>query len=318
MIDLLPNADQDALSHNFAEVLASEAPLSRLRSGGFEGERALVRQLAVLGWIGIGIAECDGGLGLGIVEEMLLMHAAGRHLIGTTLLATMLAASIADDETRARLIAGESAAALAIPAPDGTFRIDHGEGDLTLLLDASGRAILDTPLSFIETTAIDDAVFLERGATADTTGGIDLSLKATVLVAAYLVGLAERARDMAADYARTREQFGQPIGAFQGIKHRCADMAVSCEAAWSLTIFAALALAEGRADAAFQVEAARIVSGDAAISAARGNIQVHGGIGFTAECDAQLLVKRLQIWLQIGGTNRQHRARLAAEAAPWR
>lgn len=314
MIDLLPDADQQALADAFAEVLENEASLARLRTAGAAGERSLVRRLAELGWMGLAVAEADGGLGLGIVEELLLMRAAGRHLVGTTLLATLLAATI-DDDSRAALLAGNRLAALAIATPDGTLRLDHAEDDLTVAIGADGAVRLGEDGVFVPTVSIDDAVSLEKGLPAEGPA-VDQRLRTTLLAAAYLTGLAERARDMAVDYAKIREQFGQPIGAFQAIKHRCADMAAGCEAAWSLAVFAALALTEGRSDAAFQVEAARIVAGDAATAAAHGNVQVHGGIGFTAECDAQLLVKRLQIWLQIAGPTREHRHRLMVEAPP--
>jgi alkylation response protein AidB-like acyl-CoA dehydrogenase len=166
---------------------------------------------------------------------------------------------------------------------------------------------------------LDGAVTLERVSLPPRNrAGADLALRATVLIAANLVGLIEAARDMATAYAKERQQFGQPIGAFQAIKHRCADMAVGAESAWTLTVFAALALDEGRADGPFQAAAARIVAGDAALAAARGNIQIHGGMGFTDECDAQLLVKRCHLWLQAGGDTRTHKAALMAEPEPVR
>ena len=71
-----------------------------------------------------------------------------------------------------------------------------------------------------------------------------------------------------------------------------------------------------RSDASFQIAAARLIAGDAALQNARANVQVHGGIGFTEECDAQLLERRTQLWLQIGGGTRAHQRALLACQAP--
>jgi alkylation response protein AidB-like acyl-CoA dehydrogenase len=121
---------------------------------------------------------------------------------------------------------------------------------------------------------------------------------------------------MATSYAKTREQFGHPIGSFQSIKHRCADMAVGADAAAALLLFAALSVAEGRADAAFQDASARVVAEQRALWNARENIQVHGGMGFTAECDAHLYVKRTHLLgLTFGGLRGAQAALLAEPAA---
>lgn len=322
MIDLLPDDEQQLLADAFEEVLCEEAPLGRLR-GDPAGEHALIARLAGLGWIGLGIAEEDGGLGLGVVEETLLMRAAGHHLIGTGLLAGLLAARLAAAEGSGQLLAallsGRKGAALAIDdGADGLYRIDHHEDDVTLFIDGTGAAALldEDALDLSRTLAIDDAVRLERGRRPIGSEGVPIGGRAAILTSAYLTGIAQRARDMATAYAKERQQFGQPIGAFQAIKHRCADMAVGCEAAWSLTVFGALALAEERPDARFQIAAARIVASDVALAAVRANVQVHGGMGFTEECDAQLLVKRLHLWLPIAGGPRQHRHALLGEPPP--
>ncbi len=321
MIDLLPDDEQQALVDNVRDVLAAEAPVSRLRGG--MGDRDLISRLTALGWVGLGISEEQGGVGLGLVEEALLFCEAGRHLVGPGLLAAVLGAHAADDPAlRAALIGGDRGAALI--ARDGQHRFDRRPGDLSVSVTDAGATLFedDGAIGALPVTGLDGAVALERVSIGQG-GGIavssaDLPLRATILIAANLVGLAEAARDMATAYAKERQQFGQPIGAFQAIKHRCADMAVGCEAGWTLTVFAALALAEGRPDAAFQAAAARIVAGDAALAAVRGNVQIHGGMGFTDECDAQLLVKRCHLWLQAGGDTRAHKVALMAEPEPVR
>jgi alkylation response protein AidB-like acyl-CoA dehydrogenase len=121
-----------------------------------------------------------------------------------------------------------------------------------------------------------------------------------------LAGLAEQVRDASAAYAKVRVQFGRPIGSFQAVKHRCADMALRAEAAWAQTEVAALRFAAPGAAAAFDVAAAKVVAVDAAIRNARDNIQNHGGIGFTAEHPAHLFLKRAHVLEQQLGATRAH------------
>jgi alkylation response protein AidB-like acyl-CoA dehydrogenase len=127
-----------------------------------------------------------------------------------------------------------------------------------------------------------------------------------------LAGVAEAARDMAVSYAATRVQFGQLIGAFQAVKHACADMAMRAEAAAAQTFYAALLVTAGNADTASDVASARLIAGKAALDNAKANIQVHGGMGFTQECDAHLYLKRAQLFSALNGS----RARQLAQLAP--
>ena len=120
---------------------------------------------------------------------------------------------------------------------------------------------------------------------------------------------------MAVDYAKLREQFGRPIGAFQATKHRCADMAVRAEAAWCQTVLAALAAARGQTDAGFHAAAASIVAARAAIDNAEQNVQLHGGIGYTMECDAHLYLKRAHLLERTLCGVRAGQKRLLAEPA---
>jgi len=320
MIDLLPDDEQQAIADNIAEVLAAEAPVARLRDGNAE-DAGLHSRLAALGWIGIGLPEVDGGVGYGLAEEALLFRAAGRHLLGPGLLAATLGARLAaragQPAIAAALASGDASAALLSPLGQvdvgprisGRFhRLDAAGCHYGVILTAKGAALIenaDAPGRPVR--GIDDAVAIERVDLSDQPArlwlpaGVErLDLRADLLTAAILAGVAEGARDLSVDYAKVREQFGQPIGAFQAVKHMCADMAVRCEAAWSLAVFAALALADERPDAEFQILSARVVAEDAAVRNAARTIQVHGGIGFTAECDAQLFLKRARLWSALG------------------
>ncbi len=335
MIDLLPDDAQQAIWDSAEAVLAAEAPLARLH-GPDPRDTDLLRRTASLGWLGLGLPEADGGVGYGLAEEALIFRAAGRHLVSPTLLGSVLAARIAsragDAALAGALLDGQRRAAILVPLagarvasdPEGVFhRLDSQPGDLGVAWGPQGAALFEAAGAAAPVAGIDDTLVLERVgldgarplywlAAADE----DIAGRATVLGAASLTGIAEAARDMAVAYAKVREQFGQPIGAFQAIKHACADMAVRCEAAWSLTVFAALA--QGRPDAAFQAHAAWIIADQAASLNAARNIQTHGGMGFTAECDAQLLVKRARVLSALGGGARSHKAALLAQPAPSR
>ena len=113
-----------------------------------------------------------------------------------------------------------------------------------------------------------------------------------------------------------RTQFDQPIGSFQAIKHKCADMAIAAEMAWAQTTYAALALHEARADAPFQATAAKAVAGRGAVNNASTNIQVHGGIGFTEDHHAHRFLKRARLLDLASGTLRQRKDFLMAQPAP--
>jgi len=167
---------------------------------------------------------------------------------------------------------------------------------------------------------IDNALPLERATLTGTPrhASADPSLwrSARILVCAQLAGCAEAALKLAVDYAQVREQFGQVIARFQALKHMCADMAVRCEATWSQTLLAALSLQGGRAGAAFEVEAAELLARTAAIDITEQCIQLHGGIGFTAECDAHRFLKRAHLLVKLLGDARAVQSRLLAAALP--
>jgi acyl-CoA dehydrogenase len=134
---------------------------------------------------------------------------------------------------------------------------------------------------------------------------------AAVLLAAEQVGVAQRALDMAVEYAKTRVQFGRAIGSFQAIKHKLATVLLEVEAARSAAWYAMLAADQGTEDLATVASIARTVSSEAAVLAASENIQVHGGIGMTWEHPAQLYFKRATVSRQLLGDTHHHLQRLA-------
>ncbi|MCW2621349.1 MAG: acyl-CoA dehydrogenase, partial [Frankiales bacterium] len=130
-------------------------------------------------------------------------------------------------------------------------------------------------------------------------------------LAAEQVGVARACLEMAVAYAKVRVQFGRPIGSFQAIKHRCADMLMQLEAAVSAAAFAAWAAAEDPTSLPEAAALAGSVCADAGIFAAEENVQVHGGIGFTWEHPAHLYVRRAHSNAVLLGTADEARDRLA-------
>ena len=135
--------------------------------------------------------------------------------------------------------------------------------------------------------------------------------EATVSLVLEMVGTAQTIFDTTLGYAKQREQFGVPVGSFQAIKHKFADMLVSLERARSLGYFAALTIAEDDPRRTSATSVAKAAAGDCQRLLAKEGIQIHGGIGYTWEHDMQLLVKRLKSGEPLFGTSTWHRARIA-------
>lgn len=336
MIDLLPSEEQQQVIDSVAAFLASELPLTRLRPGS-DGERPADpgvsaerwRHMAGLGWFGLGIPEERGGAGYTVVAEMLLARELGRYAASPSIAATMIAAHLAahaGSEFLEDILAGELRVAFAsrLHAGSEEFHLIDARGARHFLVVDGTEAQLYDHAAFGElrsVNSLDDAIVLERGRLAPSTrpllrdSGRDGAHRSSLLSSAQLLGVAEAALKLAVDYAKVREQFGQAIGSFQTIKHRCADMAVLAEAAYAQAFFAGLSLAGRQPDAACQIAAARVITGEAALNNARSCIQVHGGIGFTAECDAHVFLKRAHLLGQLGGDRRWLRETLLARPA---
>ena len=134
---------------------------------------------------------------------------------------------------------------------------------------------------------------------------------AAVALAAEMCGGAQRVLDLTVDYAKLRETFGKPIGSYQGVKHKCADMLVEVENAKSLTYYAAWAIDEKQPDAPLAVSMAKAYASDASRKVSNAGIQLHGGIGMTWEHDLHLYMKRAKASEVAFGDAAWHRERVA-------
>jgi alkylation response protein AidB-like acyl-CoA dehydrogenase len=183
-------------------------------------------------------------------------------------------------------------------------------------LDAIGRpsaeAAMDLtrPIAWLELDRVDA---WRIGGSDTVTALLDRGATATAL---EMLGGASRAMEMAVEYAKERVQFGRPIGSFQAVKHRCADMLVDGEGMRSTAYWAAWCLGADDPDQSIAASTAKAWGSDASKRVMASALQVHGGIGFTWEHDLHLFLKRAQLDQLSFGDAVEHRARLAALLRP--
>jgi alkylation response protein AidB-like acyl-CoA dehydrogenase len=313
--------DQQEIKRVARELLAARSPWAKVREAaeGHAYDDGLWRELVELGWPGIAVAEEHGGQGLGAVELAVLLEELGYACAASPFLSTAVAASViqacGSDEQRERwlpaLTSGESTAGV------GTRELcaDGADAAVLVLLDGDDAALvhgagvdkLDTidPTRRYATVDGGTAEPLAPGAAERVRAGI----------AAEVVGLSQRGLDMSLAYVKDRKQFGVPVGSFQAVSHRCAQMLLSTESARSTAYFAAWA---ADADPERLPEAAALAAAaaaDAGREVSASAIQSHGGIGFTWEADVHWLFKRAQLDAALLGGARRHRAALARIAA---
>ena len=139
--------------------------------------------------------------------------------------------------------------------------------------------------------------------------------RAAVCASAEMLGAARRCLDMSVEYAKVREQFGQPIGSFQAIRHRCAEMLLDVENCHSAVYYAAWALEAGAEDAAVAASICKSYVSESARRVCGDSIQVHGGIGFTWEYDLHLYMKRAKALEPLFGDAEFHRELITRHVA---
>jgi alkylation response protein AidB-like acyl-CoA dehydrogenase len=135
--------------------------------------------------------------------------------------------------------------------------------------------------------------------------------EAIVALSLETVGTCQTILDITLEYAKQREQFGVPIGSFQAIKHKFADMLIALERARATALFAALTIAEDDERRSIAASTAKVAAGDCQRLLAKEGIQIHGGIGFTWEHDMHIYVRRVKTGGQLLGTGADHRSRIA-------
>ncbi|MFD8734698.1 acyl-CoA dehydrogenase family protein [Streptomyces sp. NPDC059618] len=299
-------------------------------AGGPVLDRGLWRELGAAGFFALRLPEAEGGVGLGLPEAVLVFEEAGRVLLPGPLVATHLAAGAVPGAaagevvvTRADGGAAEGARGHEGPAErarghggpaEGTrAHGDRGDGGLVEWLDEAD-VVLGDATGAVPLASADPLTPLHRlppgpghgpmGAAPRGAGPSD-RLVASLLTAAEQLGSAARSGESAVQHARTREQFGRPIGAFQAVQHLCAGMFARVETARA-AVYAAAVTADP-----LDVAAARLLADEAAVRGARDCLQVHGGMGFTWESDVHLHLKRAWVRTQRPGGVTQSEEELA-------
>jgi alkylation response protein AidB-like acyl-CoA dehydrogenase len=361
-----------ATARKFFENECSSTVVRRLMDTPDAMEPALWTKLAEQGWLGLIVPEAHGGMGLGLVDLVVLMEEMGRAVAPGPFFSTVLlgAGAILDAGTEAqrkewlpRLAAGDARATLAWMEPSAML----GPAGITLAATAKGGGYtLSGTKLFVHDAHTADVVVVaartassgpaERGVSLflvprgtrglevtllptmdqtrklcevtlrDVAVGADARLgdapdgwaplqrtldRATVALCAEMCGGAQKVLDMTVEYAKIRQAFGRPIGSYQGVKHRAADMLVDVENSKSITYYAAWAMDEGVAEAPLAVSMAKAYTSDAFRRVSAAGIQLHGGIGFTWEHDLHLYFKRAKGSEFTFGDATYHRERVA-------
>ncbi|WP_043478473.1 acyl-CoA dehydrogenase family protein [Streptomyces collinus] len=281
--------DQQALRTWVRRLLERRWDAGALRAaaaGPARLDRELWRELGAAGLFALRLPETEGGAGLGLPEAVLVFEETGRALLPGPLLATHLAAGTVPGAATGRTV------------------VAGVDGPLVEWLDAAD-AVLGDPTGAVPLRSADPLTPLHR--VPGAAGGGTAEPVAVLLTAAEQLGTAARACEMAVQHARAREQFGRPIGAFQAVKHLCADMLVRAETARAAVYAAAVTAAPA------DVAAARLLADEAALRGTRDCLQVHGGMGFTWEAEVHLHLKRAWVRARRGGGGAVAEEALAAD-----
>jgi alkylation response protein AidB-like acyl-CoA dehydrogenase len=331
--------DQLALRDAASELLdgfASSQSVRAVVDAGGRFDPKLWTAMVEQGWLDLALPESLGGLGLGWVEIAVLLEQVGAHVAPAPFLQHVVALELLSRAGSSRvgpLRGGEQIATVAFTPVTATE--SAGEWRLS----GTTEPVVYAPVADVAVVRSDDAVFavdlsevstaaepaMDRtrevgwvrldGTPAERLGGaelVDLYLDVgATAYAAELLGISSASLDLAVAYAKEREQFGRPIGSFQAVKHRCADMLVDVEGMRSVVYFAAWCLSADDRDRSVAASTAKTWCSDAGRRVTASCLQVHGGIGFTWESDVHLYLKRAQLDEVSFGDAVFHRARLA-------
>ncbi|MFD4631298.1 acyl-CoA dehydrogenase family protein [Streptomyces sp. NPDC058284] len=277
-MDFQLTEDQRALRAGVRQLLEGRFVL---REAADRVDRGLWRELGEAGFFSLALPEEEGGVGLGLPEAVLIFEEAGRALLPGPAVASFLAAGV---------VPGAASGDVVVTAVDGSLVPWLEEADV-VRGDVTGAVPLRSVDPLTPLHRVPDAGNLTGGA---------------LLYAAEQLGSAARTCEAAVQHACRREQFGRPIGAFQAVKHLCAQMLVRAELARS-AVYAAAVTGD-----VLDACAAKLLADDAAVRNARDCLQVHGGMGFTWEADVHLHLKRAWVRAELGRTARDAEEELAA------
>jgi alkylation response protein AidB-like acyl-CoA dehydrogenase len=307
--------DQKLFASSLRELLTKECTAARVRAAWDDGTGHapdVWAKLGETGVLGMLVPESDGGMGGNDIDLVLLLEEIGRAGVpGPVLEHAAVAAPVLAATEWARGAADGSV--VATVALDGPY-VPHAQV-ADVIVTAAGVVRTAELETRVDVDGIDGGRRL-FSVTGDHPAAVaaDIELardRAALAAAAVLVGVSDRLLDIAAEYARQREQFGKPIGSFQAVKHLMADALLKVDFAKPAVERAAWSVATGQPTRARDVSMAKVFASEAAQRAARASIQVHGAIGYTWECDVQLFAKKAWALAGAYGDARYHRRRVA-------
>jgi len=312
------NDEQKQIKEVAHELLSARSPFSKVREAAEAGayDPALWSELVELGWPGIAVSADCGGQGLGAVELAVLLEELGYACAATPFLSTATAASVINaagsDQQRSRWLPKLSSGDVTAGIGTRELAADAADAAVIVLLDGDDAILLDGAEADVKPFVSIDPT--RRFASVSGDGeplGSGVADRVRSALAAEVVGVCQRALDMTLEFVKDRRQFGVPVGSFQAVSHRCAQMLLHTESARSAAYFAAWA-AEADPDRLPEAAAlAAAAAADGGREVAASAIQAHGGIGFTWEADVHWLYKRAQLDAALLGGSGRHRAALA-------
>jgi alkylation response protein AidB-like acyl-CoA dehydrogenase len=326
--------DQQAIKRTARDLLADRFKMDAVRglaeAGGYDD--AAWSELCELGWPGIFIDEELGGQGLGTVELVILIEELGYALAPLPFLsnaaAGLVIAAGGSDEQKERWLPGIASGAargtVGVLGPDGAAALvpDADSAHVIVLCGHEGRTIVERSAADVEVVKTMDHTRRYARVRANGAGqaleGEHLPglSRACVALAAELTGIAQRAMELAVEHARERKQFDRPIGAYQAVSHRCAQMLMEVEGARSASYYAAWTAEAEPETLALAASMAKAYASDAGWRVCTSALQVHGGIGFTWEHDLHFFLKRARVDGLLYGSAQQHREIVAELSAP--
>ena len=346
-----PSEDRSENLRMIRDSAAGIAPrtsdLKRIRALRFNEpgfDKVVWREMCEMGWLGLLVAEDNGGSGLGVREFCALTEELGAALVPEPLIAAAMAARLLPPDHLADVLSGER---IVLPAwQEAPLSIDLASGgtvfaggrvtgkklfipmaagaDAFLVTVPGGLALVERDAPGVHLTCqttqdggnsgtltLDDAP--AEWVAGDATEALET---ATMATSAYLLGVMDRVFGITLEYLKTREQFGRKIGSFQALQHRSADLKIQVSLARA-TVNAAAKTQDDSGDPAVRkaaVSRAKARASDAASVVTRGCIQLHGGIGYTDAADPGLFLRKMMVLAPAYGSAALHRARFRAMA----
>lgn len=321
-MDFQLSEDQLALREGLRSFCEGRVPADRLpeleKTGGLD--RELWSDLAEMGVFSLRLSEDAGGVGLGTADAVIVFAELGRRVVPGPLVWSHLAAPLVDGAAGGETIvggvdlAGSDRRVILVEQLDAIDRLLVVKPEGLFVVDARSLSGVPVATPTDPLTPIHELDGLPDG---EQVGGPSdaarLRLEGAALVAGFQLGIAEATLELANDYAKGREQFGQPIGGFQSIKHMLADMFVRQEVARASAYAAGATLDDptvGEVQRA--VSSAKLTAGEAAVKNARSCTQIHGGMGYTWEMPVHYYLKRAWLLESIFGTGEEHAEQVAA------